>query len=138
MQTLNQTFTPKYPKNSAESKKFRGVGFRLQYFSLCVLKIFPMLYTVIFSDIYLTLDTLQLFSSLLKALFIISIFLKYKAENINATELCQNASVVIYNYFVSCLCCDQETRWFRNILADIIGYEDCVFQINLKQVLCQT
>ena len=57
---------------------------------------------------------------------------KYKAENINAIELCQTASVVIYNYFVSCLCCDQETRWFRNILADIIGYEDCVFQINLK------
>ena len=57
---------------------------------------------------------------------------KYKAENINAIELCQTASVVIYNYFVSCLCCDQETSWFRNILADIIGYEDCVFQINLK------
>ena len=61
-----------------------------------------------------------------------SFFKKYKAENINAIELCQTASVVIYNYFVSCLCCDQETRWFRNILADIIGYEDCVFQINLK------
>ena len=45
---------------------------------------------------------------------------KYKAENINAIELCQTASVVIYNYFVSCLCCDQETSWFRNILADII------------------
>ena len=59
-------------------------------------------------------------------------FKKYKAENINAIELCQTASVVIYNYFVSCLCCDQETSWFRNILADIIGYEDCVFQINLK------
>ena len=57
---------------------------------------------------------------------------KYKAENINAIELCQTASVVIYNYFVSCLCCDQETSWFRNILADIIGYEDCVFQVNLK------
>ena len=57
---------------------------------------------------------------------------KYKAENINAIELCQIASVVIYNYFVSCLCCDQETSWFRNILADIIGYEDCVFQTNLK------
>ena len=61
-----------------------------------------------------------------------SFFKKYKAENINAIELCQTASVVIYNYFVSCLCCDQETSWFRNILADIIGYEDCVFQINLK------
>ena len=59
-------------------------------------------------------------------------FKKYKAKNINAIELCQTASVVIYNYFVSCLCCDQETSWFRNILADIIGYEDCVFQINLK------
>ena len=33
---------------------------------------------------------------------------------------------------VSCLCCDQETSWFRNILVDIIGYYDCVFQINLK------
>ena len=55
-----------------------------------------------------------------------------KTKNINAIELCQTASVVIYNYFVSCLCCDQETSWFRNILADIIGYEDCVFQINLK------
>ena len=59
-------------------------------------------------------------------------FFKYKAENINAIELCQTASVVIYNYFVSCLCCEQETSWFRNVLADIIGYEDCVFQINLK------
>ena len=57
---------------------------------------------------------------------------KYKAENINAIELCQTASVVICNYFVSCVCCDQETTWFRKILADIIGYEDCVFQINLK------
>ena len=31
-----------------------------------------------------------------------------------------------------CLCFDQETNGFWNILADIIGYEDCVFQINLK------
>ena len=35
---------------------------------------------------------------------------KYKAKNINAIELCQTASVVIYNYFVSCLCCDQENN----------------------------
>ena len=62
------------------------------------------------------------------------LFKKYKAENINAIELCQTASVVIYNYFVSCLCCDQETSWFRNILAHFIGYEDCVFQINLKYI----
>ena len=44
---------------------------------------------------------------------------KYKAENINAIEWCQTASVVIYNYvhFVSCLCWDQETSGFWNILA---------------------
>ena len=54
----------------------------------------------------------------------LTVFFKCKAENINAIELCQTTSVVIYSYFVSSLCCDQETSWFRNILAHIIGYED--------------